>query len=81
MCKYYRVAVLKQILWYLIIISLFFASACSNSQMTAVMDDISRDTYEKNVREQRTENIGNPTYEEHQTYDQYQRERKKLISD
>lgn len=49
--------------------------------MTAVMDDISRDTYEKNVREQRIENMGNPTYEEHQTYDHYQREREKLISD
>lgn len=40
------------------------------------MDDIARDTYEKNVSEQRIENLGDPNYEEPLTYDQYQRERK-----
>ena len=49
--------------------------------MTAVMDDISRDTYENNARKQHVENLGNPTDEEQQTYDQYQRERKEIISD
>ena len=44
--------------------------------MTGVLDDIARDTYEKNVREQRIENLGDPNYEEPPTYDQYQRERK-----
>lgn len=72
---------MKQLLWCSIIISLFFNSACSKKQITTVLDDISRDTYEKNVREQRIENLGNPTYEEPPTYDQYQRERKELISD
>ena len=79
--KYYEVLVLKQILCYSIIISLFFASACSKSQMTAVMDDISRDTYENNARKQHIENLGNPIDEEYKTYDQYQRERKELTSD
>lgn len=45
------------------------------------MDDISRDTYEQRVREQRIENWGDPTYEEPPTYDQYQKERNKLKSD
>ena len=44
------------------------------------MDDISRDTYENEARDQRIENLGDPTYEEPLTYDQYQRERNKLIS-
>ena len=63
-----------------IIIALFCASACSKTQVTDVLDDISRDTYEKEEREQRIENLGDPTYEGLPTYDQYQRERKKLIS-
>jgi hypothetical protein len=63
-----------------IIIALFCASACSKTQVTDVLDDISRDTYENEVREQRNENLGDPTYEEPPTYDQYQRERNKLIS-
>ena len=71
---------MKQILLCSIIIALFCASACSKTQVTDVLDDISRDTYANEVREQRIENIGDPTYEEPPTYDQYQRERKKLIS-
>ena len=46
-----------------------------------VLDDIARDTYHKNSRAQRSENLGNPGYQEPLTYDQYQRERKVLISD
>jgi hypothetical protein len=45
------------------------------------LDDISRDTYENNLREQRIENIGDPNYEEPPSYDQYQRERKETLSD
>ena len=45
------------------------------------LDDISRDTYEKNVKEQRIENSENPNYKEPPTYDQYQKKRKELISD
>jgi hypothetical protein len=72
---------MKQILLsYTIIIALFCASACSKTQVTDVLDDISRDTYEKEEREQRIENLGDPTYEQPPTYDQYQRERNKLIS-
>ena len=49
--------------------------------MKSVLDDISRDTYEKNVREQRLENLGDPHYEEPPSYEQYQRERKEMLSD
>ena len=72
---------MKQILLCSIIIILFFSSACSKKQVTGVLDDISRDTYEQRVREQRIENWGDPTYEEPPTYDQYQKERNKLKSD
>ena len=72
---------MKQILLCSIIILLFCTSACSKKQVTEVLDDISRDTYENEVRDQRIENLGDPTYEEPLTYDQYQRERKKLKSD
>jgi len=54
---------------------------CSKNEITSVLDDISRDTYENNLRKQRNENIGKPNYEEPPTYDQYQRERKKIIQD
>ena len=63
-----------------IIIVLFCGSACSKKQVTGVLDDIARDTYEKKAREEQIENLGNPGYEPPPTYDQYQRERKKLIS-
>ena len=59
-----------------LIIILFCGSACSKEQVTGVLDDISRDTYENKAREQHIENLGDPTYEEPPTYDQYQRERK-----
>ena len=55
---------MKQILLCSIIIIIFFGSACSKKQVTGILDDISRDTYEKNVREQRIENLGDPKYEE-----------------
>ena len=68
---------MRQLVWCYIIISLFFVPACSKKQVTTVLDDISRDTYENNVREQRIENLGDPAYEEPLTYEQYQKERKK----
>ena len=48
-----------------------------------VLEDISRDTYEKNVRAQQHDKIINHTQtaEEPLTYDQYQRERKELMTD
>jgi hypothetical protein len=45
------------------------------------LDDISRDNYEKNLRKQRIENIEDPNYEDPPSYNQYQRERKKIIQD
>ena len=71
---------MKQLLVFSIISILFFGSACSKKEVIGVLDDISRDTYEKNAREKRIENLGNPAYEEPPTYDQYQRERNKMIS-
>jgi len=69
---------MKQILWCALIISiLLYMGACSKSRIASVLDDISRDTYENNVKRQRIENSDDPDYEEPQTYDQYQRERKK----
>lgn len=73
---------MKILLWCLIIFIQFFSgSACTKNHATAVLEDISRDTYEKKAREQRSENLGNPSYKEPPTYDQYQKERKKLNSD
>ena len=63
------------------LIILFCGSACTKEQVTGVLDDISRDTYEKKAREQRSENLGDPTYKKPLTYDQYQKERKKLIQE
>jgi len=48
--------------------------------MIMVLDDICRDTYEKNVRKQRIENSDDPAYEEPLTYDQYQKQRKDLTT-
>jgi len=67
---------MKKILLCSIIIIILFASGCSKKQVTGVLDDIARDTYENNVRKQRFENLGNPHYDEPPTYDQYQKERK-----
>jgi hypothetical protein len=73
---------LKRLLLSCIIISLiFWVPACSKKQMKSVLDDISRDTYEKNMKKQRIENIGDLNYEEPPSYDQYQRERKGMLSD
>lgn len=73
---------MKQILWFSIIISLLLClGACSKSRIANVLDDISRDTYENNVKRQRIENMEDPAYEELPTYDQYQRERKELSDD
>jgi hypothetical protein len=72
---------MKQIFLCFIYIILIFGSACSKKQVTGVLDDISRDTYEQRAREQRIENLGDPTYKEPPTYDQYQKERKELKSD
>jgi hypothetical protein len=73
---------LKQILWSCIIISFILCiPSCSKDQIKSVLDDISRDTYEKNLRDQRIENLENSTYEEPPSYDQYQRERKEMLPD
>lgn len=71
---------MKQEILYFIIL-LICASACSKDQVTDVLDDISRDTYEKKARGQRVENLEDLTFKEPLTYDQYQRERKKLIQE
>ena len=73
---------MKKLLCGCVIISfLFWVPACSKKQIKSVLDDISRDTYEKNLRKQRIENIEDPNYEEPPSYDQYQRERKEMLSD
>ena len=71
---------MKQKLSCFLIFVLFCGSACSKEQVVGVLDDIARDTYEKKAKEQHIENLGDPAYEAPPTYDQYQRERKKLIS-
>ena len=65
----------------MVISLIFWVSACSKKQINSVLDDISRDTYEKNMRKQRIENIEDPNYEEPPSYDQYQKERKRVLSD
>ena len=73
---------LKKLFRICIIISLaLLAPACSKKHVNSVLDDISRDTYENNLRKQRIENIEDPNYEEPPSYDQYQRERKEMLSD
>jgi len=64
-----------------IVIFIIWAPACSKKQIKSVLDDISRDTYENNLRKQRIENFGDPIYEEQLSYDQYQRERKEILQD
>jgi hypothetical protein len=73
---------LKKLLLGCVIISfLSWVPACSKKQIKSVLDDISRDNYEKNLRKQRIENIEDPNYEDLPSYNQYQRERKKIIQD
>ncbi|MDY6974476.1 MAG: hypothetical protein SV775_19515 [Thermodesulfobacteriota bacterium] len=73
---------MKQLfLAWLISIFIICAPACSKKQIKSVVEDISRDTYENNLRKQRIENLGNPSYEEQPSYDQYQRERKEILQD
>ena len=73
---------MKKLLWSFFIISfIFLVPACSKKQIKSVLDDIARDTYEKNLRKQRIENIEDPNYEDPPSYNQYQRERKKIIQD
>jgi len=75
---------LKKIQWCLIIIiSMVSISACSKEGMFMVLEDISRDTYEKNARVERHDKIINHTQtaEEPLAFDQYQRVRKEMISD
>jgi hypothetical protein len=67
---------MKRIIVCSIIIIILFGSACSKKQVTGLLDDIARDTYENNVRKQHFENLENPHYEKPPTYDQYQKERK-----
>lgn len=49
--------------------------------MKSVLDDISRDTYENSLSRQRIENFKDSAYERPPSYDQYQRERKEMLSD
>jgi hypothetical protein len=73
---------MKQIFACSMVITLMLCMlGCSKNEIASVLDDISRDTYENNLRKQRNENKGKPNYEEPLTYGQYQRERKKLIQD
>ena len=73
--------VLKKLLWSFFIISfIFLVPACSKKQIKSVLDDIARDTYKKNLRKQRIENIEDPNYEDPPSYDQYQREGKEMLS-
>ena len=64
-----------------IIIFIIWAPACSKKQIKSVVDDISRDTYENNLRKQRIEHLKDPSYEEQPSYDQYQREIKEILQD
>ena len=71
---------MKQLFWSSVIISnLFWFSACSSKQVKSVLDDISRDTYENSMREQRLKNRDDPSYEVPPTYDQYQQRRKETL--
>jgi len=74
---------LKQHFWicFITIILFYLAPACSKKNIISVLYDISRDTYENSLRQQRNENIDNPNYEEPPSYDQYQTERKENLSD
>jgi hypothetical protein len=73
---------LKRLLCSCLVISFIFgASACSKKQLKSVLDDIARDTYENNLRKQRSEHMEDPNYEEPPSFDQYQRERKGLSAD
>ena len=73
---------IKQTLCCIMVISFFFGvPAYSKKQIKTGLDDISRDNYEKNLRKQRIENIEDPNYEDPPSYNQYQRERKKIIQD
>jgi hypothetical protein len=68
----------KLLLSFFIISFIFLVPACS---IKSVLDDIARDTYEKNLRKQRIENIEDLNYEDPPSYNQYQRERKGMLSD
>ena len=73
---------MKHLFWgCIIILFIFWTPACSKKQIKSVVDDISRDTYENNLRKQRIENLGDPSYEEQPSYDQYQRERKGILTE
>jgi len=63
-----------------IIIFIIWAPACSKKQIKSVVDDISRDTYENNLRKQRIKHLKDPSYEEQPSYDQYQREIKEILN-
>ncbi len=73
---------MKSIFFKIILLgSIWGISGCSS--VDTVLDDISRDTYEsKVIKAHRIDNIGNPTPidQEPLSYDQYQKERRKMIS-
>ncbi|MDY6857551.1 MAG: hypothetical protein SWO11_23180 [Thermodesulfobacteriota bacterium] len=73
---------MKQLFWACFIsIFIICAPACSKKQINSVVEDISRDIYENNLKKQRIENLGDPSYEEQPSYDQYQRKRKEMLQD
>ncbi len=71
---------MKRLFWSCVIISnIFWFSACSGKQVKSVLDDISRDTYENSMRQQRYKYGDDPSYERPPTYDQYQQRRKESL--
>jgi hypothetical protein len=59
---------LKKLLWSFFIISFIFLVPAYS--IKSVLDDIARDTYEKNLRKQRIENIEDQNYEDPPSYNQ-----------
>ena len=72
---------IKTGVWICICTLMLCNSACSKREVKSLLDDIARDTYERNAREQRNDNSENAVYEEPPGYDEYHRERKVLLSD
>ena len=73
---------MKQILRFIILISIILCLlACSKSK--PILEDISRDIYENHRKSEHFENLNDPSKmgEPDLTYDQYQRERREMVSD
>lgn len=54
---------------------LFFVFSCSKEQLVDVLDDVARDTYAQQAKQERRENLDNPSYRAPESYDEYQRNR------